>query len=70
MAINSVSTNINAPVEEVFDYVADQRVYTDWCPGVSSCEMTSAGEVGVGATRNMKMRTTGFSFDWDWLCDE
>jgi len=51
--VHQTGSTPNAPVAEVFDYVGDQRVYTKWCPGVAMCEMTSTGEVGVGATRNV-----------------
>ena len=39
---------IAAPLERVFDYVADARNEQHWVPGAERVEMTSPGEVGPG----------------------
>ena len=41
-------TEIDAPVERVFDYVADARNEPDWLPGAEKVEKPTDGEVGLG----------------------
>jgi uncharacterized protein YndB with AHSA1/START domain len=40
---------IDAPVERVFDYVADARNEPQWLPGAKHVEMLTAGDLGEGA---------------------
>lgn len=41
---------IHRPVEEVFDFVADGRNEPRYNPGSLHAELTSAGDIGIGAT--------------------
>jgi uncharacterized protein YndB with AHSA1/START domain len=41
-------TDIDAPIERVFDYVADARNEPDWLPGAEKVEKATDGEVGLG----------------------
>ena len=63
------SQQVNAPVETVFDFVADQRQMTTWCLALTQCDLTSEGPVGTGATRIVARKALGMYFDWDWVCD-
>ena len=66
----TVTIDIDSPVQEVFDYVAEQRNYTSWCPKLSGCELTSDGLMEVGATKVMTRSTMGMNFNWEFTCDE
>jgi carbon monoxide dehydrogenase subunit G len=39
---------IDAPIEQVFDYVADARNETAWLPGAQTVEKTSNGPIELG----------------------
>lgn len=41
---------IGRPLEEVFDFVADQRNEPGYNPEITSCEKTTPGPIGVGTT--------------------
>jgi carbon monoxide dehydrogenase subunit G len=41
-------TEIEAPIDRVFDYVADARNEPDWLPGAEKVEKVSDGPVGFG----------------------
>jgi len=66
----TVAIDIDSPVQEVFDYVAEQRNYTSWCRKLSGCELTSDGKMEVGATKIMTRSTMGMNFEWEFICDE
>ncbi|MCH7801441.1 MAG: SRPBCC family protein [Chloroflexi bacterium] len=66
----TVTIDIDTPVQDVFDYVAEQRNYTTWCPKLSGCELTSDGLMEVGATKIMSRSTMGMNFNWEFTCDE
>jgi len=59
----TVPIDIGSPVREVFSYVAEQRNYTSWRPGLSSCELTSGGLMEVGATKPMTRSEMGKTSD-------
>src|SRR5690349_14627807 len=40
---------INRPADEVFDQLADGRLYADWLPGASAMELLTPGLVGGGS---------------------
>src|SRR5436305_14972343 len=42
-------TTINAPIESVFDFLADMRNEPKWLPGASGVRLTSGGPVGQGS---------------------
>ena len=48
---------INRPVEEVFDFVADERNEPRYNPGMVRAEMLSPGPVGLGSRFRAEMRT-------------
>lgn len=62
--------DIERPVEDVFEYVAEQRNYTSWCPKLTRCELTSDGQMGLGASKIVSRKALGLSFDWEFTCDE
>lgn len=66
----TVTIDIDSPVQDVFDYVAEQRNYTSWCPKLSSCELTSDGLMEVVATKLMTRSAMGMNFAWEFVCDE
>ena len=66
----TVSIVIGSPVREVFNYVAEQRNYTPWYPGLSSRELTSDGLMEVGATKPMTRSEMGMNFNWEFVCHE
>ena len=66
----TVIIDIDRAAHEVFDYVAEQRNYTSWCRKLSRCELTSDGDMCVGATKIMSRQALGLSFDWEFVCDE
>ena len=66
----TVAIDIDSPVQEVFEYVAEQRNYTSWCRKLSGCELTSDGSMEVGATKLMTRSTMGFNFNWEFILDE
>jgi uncharacterized protein YndB with AHSA1/START domain len=41
-------TEIEAPIERVFDYVADARNEPTWLPGAQKVEKVTDGDVGLG----------------------
>jgi uncharacterized protein YndB with AHSA1/START domain len=48
---------INRPVEEVFDFVADERNEPRYNPGMLRAEKLSPGPVGLGSRFRAEMRT-------------
>ena len=66
----TVAIDIASPVQDVFDYVAEQRNYTSWCRKLSSRELTSDGLMEVGATKIMTRSAMGMNFSWEFICDE
>lgn len=50
---------INRPVEEVFDFVADERNEPRYNPRMLHAEQTSPGSVGLGTRFSAEMRSTG-----------
>jgi uncharacterized protein YndB with AHSA1/START domain len=42
------STDIDRPIQEVFDYVVDARNEPKWLPGAKDVEKTTSGDVGLG----------------------
>jgi uncharacterized protein YndB with AHSA1/START domain len=48
---------INRPVEEVFDFVADERNEPRYNPGMLWAEKLSSGPVGLGSRFRAEMRT-------------
>src|SRR5690348_15824392 len=49
MITAQVEIEINRPIEEVFDFLADARNEPRWLPGASGVEKVSDGLVGLGA---------------------
>ena len=50
---------INRPVEEVFDFVADERNEPRYNPQMRYAEQTSAGPIGVGTTFRAESTSQG-----------
>lgn len=50
---------INRPVDEVFDFVADERNEPRYNPRLLYAEQTSAGPIGVGTRFEAETRTLG-----------
>ena len=50
---------IHRPVEEVFDFVADERNEPRYNPRMLHAEQISAGPVGLGTRFSAEMRSTG-----------
>ncbi|GGS76952.1 polyketide cyclase [Planobispora rosea] len=48
------STVINAPADEVWDYLRDFGNLAEWLPGVTSCEIEGAGTSEPGAIRRVE----------------
>jgi uncharacterized protein YndB with AHSA1/START domain len=48
---------INRPVEEVFDFVADERNEPRYNPGMVRAELLTPGPVGLGSRFRAEMRT-------------
>jgi uncharacterized protein YndB with AHSA1/START domain len=53
------SARIGAAPEEVFAYLADLAHLPEWQAGVTSAEMTSSGELGVGSTAHVVRQVMG-----------
>lgn len=50
---------ISRPVDEVFDFVADERNEPRYNPRMLHAEQTSSGPVGLGTRFRAEMRTMG-----------
>lgn len=50
---------IHRPVEEVFDFVADERNEPRYNPHMCSAEQTSAGPIGIGTTFRVESTSRG-----------
>lgn len=48
--------DIKAPLERVFQYIADPTTQTDWVKWAKSSEVTSLEKTGLGATSTMSMQ--------------
>lgn len=44
------AVHIDAPISEVFDYLADARNEPEWLPGASGVELSSSEPIGPGST--------------------
>ena len=55
----TVTTFINRPLQEVFDFVSNLNNDPQWQEGVGSVKITSAGPVGVGTTYQGAGRAMG-----------
>ena len=49
MATFTVTTFINRPLQEVFDFMTNPANFAQWQSGTKSAEWASAGPVGVGS---------------------
>jgi uncharacterized membrane protein len=58
-----VAVDIDAPVEQVFDYSADNENDPEWMGPVSKVEKTSEGPTGVGSTFVNYVQFMGKTFD-------
>ena len=50
---------INRPIEEVFDFCADERNEPRYNPQMAHVEQTSSGPIGLGSQFRAEMRTMG-----------
>ncbi len=50
---------INRPVEDVFDFCADERNEPRYNPRMARAEQTSSGPIGLGSQFSAEMRTMG-----------
>jgi uncharacterized membrane protein len=50
------SIDIKAPVDRVFQYIADPSTHPDWVKWAKEAEVTSLERTGVGATSTMVMQ--------------
>jgi uncharacterized protein YndB with AHSA1/START domain len=53
---------VEAPVQEVFAYASDWRLWADWFYGFSDCTPLTEIERGNGAIYDYRMRVLGVSF--------
>lgn len=51
-----VERDLAAPPAAVFDVLADAPSWTEWWPGMTVAEWTSADRGGVGSTRRVRVR--------------
>src|SRR6266496_135440 len=59
MALITRSQVINAPVDEVFDVIADGANFAAWNPTVRSSRRLDSGQVGNGTRFEWGLRTLG-----------
>jgi carbon monoxide dehydrogenase subunit G len=59
MATFEVSTFINRPLQEVFDFMIDPANAVQWISGAESAKWASAGPVGVGSVIHQVGRFLG-----------
>ena len=57
------SVTINRPIEEVFDFIADNENDTAWCPSVKDIRRISGNGPDKGATYEMHHTPGGMAFD-------
>lgn len=48
-----VKQHIAAPIQRVWDVIADNDTWTEWFPAMTECTTTSDPATGVGATRRV-----------------
>ena len=60
MAVMEFQTQINAPPEKVFAYIADLEKHTEWSH-CSEIKKTSDGPIGVGATYDSTGKNLGMT---------
>jgi carbon monoxide dehydrogenase subunit G len=63
MATFTVTTFINRPPQEVFDFMTDPANQAKWQSGTESAEWSSEGSVGVGSTVHSVGRLLGREMD-------
>lgn len=61
---------INAPVNKVFDYIADPKLTPEWLPGMVEVKDIKQTEKGVGSTHNWVYKMSGMSFEGKNITDE
>jgi ribosome-associated toxin RatA of RatAB toxin-antitoxin module len=61
---------INSPVREVFDYIADPKLTTEWLPGMIETKDINQTEKGVGSTHNWIYKMIGMRFEGKNITDE
>jgi uncharacterized membrane protein len=66
MFVRKVAVQIDRPVGEVFDYVADARNRPQWDEDVISEELTSPEPIGVGSTVRTRLRSMGREYEYTW----
>ena len=54
-----LSTMINRPIEDVFEYATGVKNQPEWASGVLEAEQTSEGPFGVGSTYRLVRRLLG-----------
>ncbi len=59
MTTVSTSTNINQPVDKVFDYMIDVENHKAWQTGVVDATITPPGPVSVGSTYHYTTKVMG-----------
>ena len=62
--------DVQRPIGEVFDFVADARNRPRWDDGVDSEELTSPEPIGVGTTIRTRLHSMGRQFQYDWEVTE
>lgn len=56
------TTIVDAPIDEVFAYASNWRLWSDWFHGFSDCRPLTEVERGDGAVYEYTMRALGFPF--------
>ena len=64
------SIDIDKPIGEVFDVVADFERFPDWRTGLLDAKVTSAGPVGKGTTYLYDMKTMGKVIETSGLVED
>ena len=64
------SITINAPVRNVFNYIADPKLTTEWLPGMIKVKDINQTKEGVGSTHNWVYKMAGKRFEGKNITDE
>ena len=64
------SITINAPVSEVFEYIADPKLTPEWLPGMIETKDIKQTENGIGSTHNWLYKMSGMTFEGKNITDE
>jgi uncharacterized membrane protein len=69
MPVVKGSITIDRPIQDVFEFIADQAKTTQWCLALAECELTTDGELAEGSERVVARKMLGMSFKWTYDCE-